>query len=112
MALGEQARRGERAQLRQLRWASLIEGTTLVTLVGLAMPLKHLFGYPQVSAVLGPVHGLAFLAYLWVVFATVAGGDWRRTEVTRLILAAFVPFGAFFNSALLRRKEARLAAAA
>ncbi len=111
MTQGRRTQRGELAQLRQLRWASLVEGTTLVTLVGLAMPLKHLFGYPQVSAVLGPLHGLAFLAYLWIVVSTVAGGDWRRTEVARLFVAAFIPFGAFFIAVLLRRKEAVLAGA-
>lgn len=50
--------------LRHLRLAGLIEGCTLVALVCIAGPLKHLAGIPVVSALLGPMHGIAFVAYV------------------------------------------------
>lgn len=94
----------ELAQLRRMRLASLFEGTTLIFLVCIAMPLKYMAGYPQATQVVGSVHGFAFLFYVWVVINTVAGGGWRTGEVLRLLISAFIPFGAFFNVGFLRRK--------
>lgn len=98
----------EARQLRRLKAASWLEGATLVLLVGIAVPVKHLAGWPLATAIMGPVHGLAFLFYLWVVAATVAGGGWRGPEIARLVVAAFIPFGALAVQPMLRR---RLAAA-
>lgn len=100
----------ELAQLRRMRLASLFEGTTLVMLVCLAMPLKYMAGYPAATQIVGSVHGFAFLIYVWVVINTVSGGGWRTTEVLRLLISAFIPFGAFFNIGFLRRKAAAVAA--
>ena len=104
------AARIERAQLRRLKLMSLVEGTTLLLLVLVAVPLKHLAGWRLASSVMGPVHGLAFLAYLWTVVETVSGGGWSRGEITRLAAVALVPFGGFTNGAFLRRKATSLAA--
>jgi integral membrane protein len=62
------------------------------------------------TRIMGPVHGAAFVAYLWSMIATVSGGGWSRRETLRLGVAAFVPFGGFLNAGLLRRKRAALAA--
>ena len=94
--------------LRLLRFASLLEGTTLLALVGLAVPLKHLAQQPLAVTVLGPVHGFAFLFYLWTLLAAVAAGGWHRREIARAIVVAFLPFGAFANVGFLQRKQAAL----
>lgn len=90
----------------RLRIASWAEGATLLALLGIAVPLKHFAGLPIATAVMGPVHGLAFLFYLWAVAAAVSGGGWRGSEVARLVLAAFIPFGALAVQPLLRRRLA------
>ena len=92
-------------QLRQLTIASLLEATTLLILVFVAVPLKHVAGLPLATAIVGPIHGVAFLFYLWTVFDTVTDGGWTRGEIARLVATAFVPFGGFFNLPLLRRKQ-------
>ncbi|TWB24541.1 integral membrane protein [Nitrospirillum amazonense] len=97
--------------IRRLRLASVVEASTLLTLLLVAVPLKHALGYAIATRVMGPVHGAAFVAYAWCVTVTVSGGgDWTRRELARLILAAFIPFGGFANAGLLRRKEAAAAA--
>jgi integral membrane protein len=92
--------------LRRLRTFALWEGSTLLLLVCVAVPLKHLAGWPTGVAVLGPVHGLAFLAYLWAVAEAVSTGSWRRAEVARLLVGALVPFGACVNARWLRQRAA------
>jgi integral membrane protein len=97
------------APLRNLRLVSFLEGATLVVLVCVAVPLKHLAGYPLATSVVGPIHGFAFLLYAWMLVQAVAGGGWTRDETLRCGIAAFIPFGAFLVAGLLKRKEAALA---
>jgi integral membrane protein len=98
------------SQLRRMRTVSLIEGSTLLLLVLVAVPLKHVAGLPVATRIMGPVHGLAFLAYGWMLIRTVAGGGWSRADIARLALAALIPFGAFINERALARRQAMLAA--
>lgn len=98
----------ELAQLRRLEFASFVEGTTLLLLLVIAVPLKHLYGWSTGVRFMGPVHGLAFCAYIWFAVQTVTGGGWRMPEIARVMICAFIPFGAFFNRTLLSRKMASI----
>jgi integral membrane protein len=111
-ALARAARGLERDQLKRLEILSIVEATTLVLLVCVAVPLKHFFAWPLGSRLLGPVHGLAFLAYGWAALQTVSAGGWRGREIARLFVVAFVPFAGYVNIAWLRRKAEALAGAA
>lgn len=91
--------------LRHLQLASIFEGVTLLTLLGVAVPLKHLAGLPQAVAVMGPVHGLAFLAYLWMTMNVAAGNNWKSSELTRVLGAAFVPFGFISTLRFIRKQQ-------
>ncbi|MBW6424909.1 DUF3817 domain-containing protein [Rhizobium sp. XQZ8] len=50
-----------------LRWLVIAEAMTLLILVLVAVPLKHLAGISEATRVMGPVHGLAFLGFCWAV---------------------------------------------
>ena len=92
-------------RFRRLHAASMIEGSTLVLLVFVAVPLKHFGGRPIVVTILGPIHGLAFLYYMLTVIEAVVAGGWMRGEIARLLLIAFIPFGGFANLPFLLRKD-------
>lgn len=97
-------------QLRRLRHAALAEGLTLLFLLGVAVPLKYVAGQPLVVSVMGPLHGMAFLYYLWTISATAAvADDWRRAELALLVVGAMFPFGAWFSIRLIRRKADAIA---
>ena len=95
--------------LRRLRAAALVEGATLLLLVGIAVPLKHLAGLPSAVSVVGPIHGMVFLSYLWMVFNAVSSQSWTGREIGRMLGGALVPFGALFTVSLLNRKLSLLA---
>ncbi len=95
------------ASLRNLRLASLGEGATLLLLVLVAVPLKRLAGWPTGVSIMGPIHGAAFLLYAALVLRH-SGGLLRGRDTALLLLAAFVPFGAFMVSGLFKRKAAHL----
>lgn len=103
--------------LFRLRLAGLLEGTTLLLLVIVAVPLKHFGGLPQAVSVLGPIHGLVFLLYGAFVVENISGGGWTVRDGARLGLAALIPFGTFLNDGWIERRRqagttARRAAAA
>jgi integral membrane protein len=98
------------SQLRRMRAVSLIEGSTLLLLVLVAVPLKHVAGFATATQIMGPIHGLAFLTYGWMLIRNVAGGGWSRADIARLAIAALIPFGAFVNERALARRQAMLAA--
>lgn len=101
----------ERALLRRMRAVSWLEGATLLLLLGVAVPLKHLAGYPGLVRVAGPIHGVAFLLYVWLLVQTLSLGSWSRADTLRMAFAALLPFGAFVNERTLARREAALAGA-
>ena len=101
--------REELSQLRRMRAVSLLEGTTLLLLLGVAVPLKHLAGIPVATSIMGPIHGIAFILYVWMLVQTVSMGGWTLAAATRMVLAAFIPFGAFVNERALARRQASLA---
>jgi integral membrane protein len=99
----------ELGQLRRMRFVSVVEGCTLLILVFVAVPIKHLGGYAIATTIMGPIHGMAFLLYIWTLIQTVSGTDFRRPDVVQMVMAAFIPFGAFLNERALRRRQALLA---
>ncbi len=98
----------ESTQLRWLGMLSVLEATTLVLLVAVAVPLKHIAGWNVAVHVMGPVHGLAFLGYRWAAIQAIAEGGWSRSEAVRLFAVAFIPFAGFANARLIARKSAAL----
>ncbi|WP_300076988.1 DUF3817 domain-containing protein [Giesbergeria sp.] len=97
--------------LQWLRRVSWLEGVTLLLLLGVAVPLKRLAGWPQGVSVLGPVHGTAFLLYLGMVLWVTAGPQWTFSERLQLLVASLVPFGAWMLGGLFRRKAHEFACA-
>jgi len=66
----------EIAELDRLRWASWAEATTLLALLFVAVPLRHIYGLREATQVAGPIHGLAFL--LFVLALTRAASGYAR----------------------------------
>ena len=95
-------------QLRWLRWASLAEGLTLVLLVCIAVPLKRMAGMPEFVSAMGPLHGGAFLIYLALVARASKADLLSGTDSLKLMLVAFVPFGALLMAGMFKRKAAQL----
>jgi integral membrane protein len=93
---------------RTFELVAIVEGLSLLALLGVAMPLKYLAGLPMATRVVGLVHGLAFLAYAVVMLDAFATKHWPGRTVALGMLAAFLPAGTFVFVSRLRRSEANL----
>jgi integral membrane protein len=87
-----------------LKLASVVEAATLAALVLVAVPLKHLADISIATRVLGPLHGVAFLLYVWALIQAASEGGWRAGEIARMILVACIPMAGFINQPWLGRK--------
>lgn len=88
------------------KWAAVLEGTTLLALLGIAVPLKHLAGMPAPVSWIGPVHGVAFMVYIALACNVAAAQDWPRKRLLLTLLATLVPFGGYVIARSLGRAVA------
>jgi len=78
-----------------LKPAAWFEGTTLLVLLLLAVPLKYCYSEPSLVRLVGPVHGLAFLAYIHQVVRATARGTLDFKQSLKFVVAGFLPGGTF-----------------
>lgn len=94
------------SSLRVLRWLSWAEGLSLLALVAVGMPLKHLAGWALGVRVLGSLHGLLFLAFLATLLAVSLERRWPVRRWLALLLYSTLPFGVLGVERALRREGA------
>lgn len=93
------------SNVRQLRLIGWLEGLSLLLLIGVAVPLKHLYGNPALVRALGPVHGLLFLLFVIKTLSVGVEQRWRFAHTTwKVLLACLVPFGTFYIDHKILRK--------
>ncbi len=85
--------------------AAIFEALTLLALFCIAMPLKYWADIPQAVSVMGPIHGLAFMVFLWFVIRSWAEGLINWFGALRLFIGAFIPFGGFVNERWLHHQS-------
>lgn len=82
-----------------LRWAALFEGSSLVLLLFVAMPLKYYAGFPEAVKIIGPAHGILFLSFLVLLFSHTAKGELNLFKTLSGLFASLIPFGTFIFKA-------------
>lgn len=86
-----------KSPIGRLRLLGAAEGVSLLLLVGIAVPLKHLYHDPTLVRAIGPVHGLLFLLYILNTLRVGVEYHWRFQQTTwKVLLACIVPFGTFY----------------
>lgn len=84
---------------------ALLEGLSLIVLIGIAVPLKHYYLNPSLVKAMGPVHGLLFLLFIINTVSVGIEYRWKFQETTwKVLLACFIPFGTFYVDYKILRK--------
>ena len=78
-----------------LRWAALFEGSSLLLLLFVAMPLKYYADIPLAVKIIGPVHGILFLTFLVLLFSHATKKELGFVKTLTGFFASFIPFGTF-----------------
>ncbi len=90
-------------ELRMFRLVSLLEGLSLLLLLGIAMPLKYVWDIPMAVRVVGMAHGLLFVWLLFILFSSHVEHGWKISRSAKLLLLSTLPFGFLLMERDLRR---------
>jgi len=91
--------------IKNLRILGNIEGISYLVLLGVAMPLKYSFGFPEAVKIVGMAHGLLFIAYCLLLAVCMKKFAWKLGFGIYLFIATLIPFGTFVTDRKLREKE-------
>ena len=80
--------------LLRYRALAYVVGVGLAILVFAGIPLQAL-GYPQLVAILGPIHGVFYLVYLVAALDLARRARFGLAEMVAMVGAGFVPILAF-----------------
>ena len=92
--------------LNHLRLVALLEGTSFLVLLFIAMPLKYLADLPLAVRIVGSLHGGLFLLFLVALYRAASKRGWPRRRSLIAFVASIVPFGTFVFDRSLRREIA------
>jgi integral membrane protein len=91
--------------LKRFRFMGLLEGSSLLILLFLAMPLKYFFEIPEAVSVVGSIHGFLFVSYcLTIVYMTFVV-KWPFIYSVIAVVVAFIPFGNILFDRKLQKLE-------
>lgn len=85
-----------RTSLGRLRAVGFLEGVSFLVLLGIAMPLKYLFGQPEAVRIVGMAHGVLFVAYVLLVLQVSLERSWSWKKALLALAVSVVPFGTFW----------------
>ncbi len=84
-------------QVEILRSVCMAESLSLLALICIAVPLKHLAGHSIAVSFLGPIHGFIFLVFVWNVCRIISQGELTLRAGGKLVFLAFIPFGGIYS---------------
>lgn len=90
----------------RLRAIGLVEGTSYLLLLLIAMPLKYLADIPEPVTMVGWAHGVLFVAYVLAVLYAAVASRLSFGLIAAALVASVVPFGPFLIDRRLKRWEA------
>ena len=102
------SRRAVLGALTRYRVMADIVGVGLIVLVFVGIPLQYGAGTKAVVAVVGPLHGFAYIVYLAAAYDLARRSRWTFIQLVAVIVAGFVPGLAFvaehYTSKRVRRQ--------
>ena len=97
--------------LGRLRVIGFLEGLSYLMLLGIAMPLKYFFDFPQAVRVIGMAHGILFIMLIIMSLYAKLVYRWPMTKMLWIWLASVLPFGPFVADYKLLRESSTTAVA-
>ena len=90
--------------IQTLRVLGNIEGVSYLLLLGIAMPMKYIYGMPVAVKFVGIAHGVLFIAYCLLLALQMRANRWNLLFGIYLFVATLIPYGTFVTD----RKLAKL----
>ena len=93
------------SELKKFRLINKIEGYSFIILLFIAMPLKYSFGFPIATKVMGMIHGLLFMLFVYQLLESMKDVPFNKKEALVYFILSLIPFGSFYTDKLCKEKE-------
>jgi integral membrane protein len=82
-------------KLEQFRLVALAEGISFLLLLFIAMPLKYMAGIPLAVRIVGMIHGLLFVLFIYSLIGAASEREWPFARSIKAFISSLIPFGTF-----------------
>jgi len=86
---------------KRLIWIGHAEGISYLLLLGIAMPLKYMWGFPEAVKITGSLHGILFVLFVFALINAKMDVKLSTGKIVLGFLASIVPFGTFFLARIM-----------
>ena len=80
----------------RFRVIAFLEGLSFILILFVTMPLKYQFDMPKPNLIIGMIHGILFMIYLYAAFRLKISMDWNTRLTIKTFMASIIPFGTFY----------------
>ena len=87
------------------RKVAFAEGISFLVLLLIAMPLKYMAGIPVATLIAGSLHGILFIAFLYLAWECKSDYGKSFAWLGKAFLASIIPFGTFIMDRQWRKEE-------
>lgn len=91
--------KNKESNLKILRVLGVLEGISYLSLFGLTMPLKYMMGMKEPNYVVGLLHGILFVGYVFWTYLIYQQYNLSIKTTLKLLIASLLPFGTFVTDA-------------
>ena len=91
-------------ELKKFLFINKIEGISYLILLFIAMPLKYFAGYPIATKIVGMIHGVLVIAFVYQIFEAKKEVGMSTKEAIKYFIFSLIPFGSFYNDKLIKSR--------
>ena len=86
------------------RIAAWVTGVGLLVLVVIAMPLKYVFGQPELVSIVGVAHGFLYMIYIVCTLLLAERCRWKPLDALLILVAGTIPVASFVAERRVTRR--------
>jgi integral membrane protein len=90
----------------RLRIISITEAISYLILLGIAMPLKYIWGDPTSVRIVGMIHGVLFCIFCAALLNAKLSQKWKLLPPFWIFMASLVPFAPIWVEIWLKKQMA------
>jgi len=91
--------------VKKLGIINTVEGYSYLILLFVAMPLKYMFALPLAVKIIGMLHGILFVTFIYLLLEAWLEKRWSFFENVIFFVATLIPFGTFFTKNRIKSYE-------
>jgi len=88
--------------IKLFRIVAMAEGISFLVLLGIAMPLKYMFDFPQAVQFTGMLHGVLFVSFILLAWSAMSAMEKGYLWLLKAFALSVIPFGTFVLDKELR----------